>query len=403
MALSAPAALVRAQDKIPEDYAYTPIYYKGLIIAPKLTARSLYNDNIYATSQNEKTDFIAVLQPELEIIKNYETASLSTNFAGSFERYKDNSNENRAGYSAALNYENDFNSQWTARLGASYNSQPRNRQDPTSLGASSKPLDIDTFSAQSSITRRFNRLSLTLKGQYDNITNEDGVSLVNPLLPIRFSPNDRDQYTGTATLQYDLVPGGDLGSQPEKALYLKTSLAHQDYEEQSATAPSRDRDTLNALLGFIGTFKSLNLLTDLSFGTTQQNFKEANIQSTRDLSYFAKIQYQPGEKHTLNFDASREVTADSLFIEGITETNFALASQYELQHNLYLNSRIAYEINEFETGREDKDTTGGLGLRYLLSPRLESTLGVTHTDRTSTDPSAAYDQTLFMLQLIGRL
>jgi hypothetical protein len=391
------------KDKTPADYAYSPIHYKGLIIAPKLTWSNFYNDNIYATSSDEKSDYIVSLTPSLNITKDYGSSTFTANISGTLERYKTYTEENRAGYLAALSYKNEITSQLEVFAGSTYQSQARRREDPTGLAAASEPLYIDTFSLKSGLLRRFNRLSLTLQGEYDSITNDNGVSRIDPSVPVNFSQNDRDQYTGTAILQYDLVPGGDLGSSPEKAIYLKTSMARHDYEEQPATTISRDRERITALFGFLGNFKSLNLITDLSVGTTMQDFDDGTIEETTDLSYFAKIQYQPSEKHSLFLEGSREVTADSLFIEGITETNFNLNSNYEIQHNLYLDSRIGYEINDFETGREDKDTIGGLALRYLLSPRLESKIGATYTDRDSSAHAESFDQTVFMLQLIGRL
>lgn len=391
------------KDPLPEDYVSEPIYYKGLIIEPKLNIGSFYNDNIYAADVNEVSDFIATIAPSLKVTKEYGSAVMVGALSGNLERYKNTSRENRSGYQAALSYQNDFSPFWTVATGVSYQSQPRNRQDPTGLSASLEPLNIDTFSALTSITRRFNRLSLTLKGQYDSIVNENGLSLLNPAQNVKFSQNDRDQYTGTAILQYDLVPGGDLGTLPLHAVYTSFSHAKHDYEEQATTTLTRDRFRLSGLLGYIGTFKNLNLSTNFGFGFTKQNFDESSVEDTTDLTYFAKLQYKPGEKHTLFFDALRDVTSDSLFLEGITETNFNLSSDYELQHNLYLNSRLGYEINDFESGREDQDKILGASLRYIFSPRLEGQAGATFTRRESSDISSDFDQTVFMLRLNGKL
>ena len=387
----------------PRDFNYEPIKYKGLKITPALSLKTTYNDNIFSREADEEADYILSVQPALNIEKEFGTSNLSLNMLGNFDRYKQFNNEDRNDYLLTLGYKNQPNHKWEYAFNAGYQKQSRSRSDPTGLGASSEPLYYEVSTGAGSITRNLNRLSITLLGQYDRIDNEDGVSANNANLPIVYSVNDRNQYTGEVKFLYDLSPSGDMGSLPEKAIYLRTGYAVHDYDEKANTTLSRDRSRVSALAGFISNFAGLSLSTDIGVGYLGQTFKDDAIDSTHDLDLYARIQYLPSKKHILNFRLDRDVTQNNVFIEGITETYLSLESVYEIKHNLLLNSGLGYGIYDFDSKRKDVDISGSIGLKYLMTPRLNAGVSLGYLTRESNNPTQEFDRSVVMLTLNSKL
>lgn len=390
----------------PAEYQPKGLMFRGFHYMPSLTVTSQYDDNIYAASRNEQSDIVTTIRPNLTVSKDYKGLFLNLQAGGDFKRYGEYDSENKDGYNFALKGNFEANSRMKFPFSLSHSTRARDRFDPlgTSL-TTSEPLRVKNDEASFGVVRRFNRLSLGLIGRYGLTDLEDGMSGVTPVI---FSDNNRSEAEGRIELTYEFLRGESSSEAPEHYLYAILKRGHQDFEKRSFdgvdfTGLKRDRDTMGALVGFQTNYKD-RLLANIGGGYMEQNFEEASLGSTGTYDLKADIDYLLTPKWMLGFEAGREIAQDNDVLRGIVQSQYALTSQYELLHNIYLDSALGYGTDDFtDTAREDENVSGKVGLSYVLSPRLKGTLEGFRLERESSEAGRDMGRSVVMIGIKGSL
>lgn len=399
---------VDLNSRLPQELQAQPFTYKGFKYLPQLTLTGTYDSNIFISSQDEVSDYSLTTSPEVTIAKEYDRFTGSMKLKSNIERFASENSENTNTYSAE--FQGDFyaNSRWAIPFDASYYDSILDRSSPVgNLSTSRKPLEFSTWNASTGIVRKFNRLSLSLLGNYSEISYKDGISVQNNT-PVVLSDNDRSTMGLNLGFVYELPREGSSEGVPEHYIFGNVIAGHQDFKRLSYSngtfsGVNKDRDTLSAMIGFKTGYKGI-LNAQIGAGILNQYFEDPTLDDTSTFDLLANIDFALTKKMTLNFLASRDISQDNDIVQGIVMTKYNLGLDYEIKHNIYSSLLLGYTTSEFETiTREDEDYSVGLELNYVLNPKFSAKASVSHIFRDSTQIMRDYDRNILMLSLTGRL
>ncbi len=393
--------------RVPPELLPQPFIYKGFKYQPQLTLRGQYDSNLFSTLNDQVSDYSLTTSPQLSIGKEYGRFSTALKARADIQRFSSQHTENQEGYAVSLNNNFDINSRWSIPFNFSYLGNALKRGNPVkNLAVSEKPITFETWNANAGIVRRFNRLSLSLIGDYSEISFQDGRSLSG--LPVVLSDNDRSTMTGTVGLRYDLLRGDAAGEAAEHYLFANAKFGHQDhrrlaYTNGSFSGLNKDRDTLSAMIGFKTGYKGL-LNARLGVGILNQYFEAPTLDNTSTYDFSADIDYALTRRLNLAFAAGRDISQDNDLLQGMVMNTYNLGMEYEIRHDLYSSVILGYASSEFEEiNREDSDYSAGLELQYFLNPHLSAKAGISHVFRDSSDALQDYDRNILMFSITGSL
>ncbi len=393
--------------RLPEELRQEPLIYNGFEYKTSLTVGGRYDDNILA-SANKSSDYILTLTPKLQINKNYKAHRFTLGAQSTIERFADRDQENKEDISLFARALLFAKHKWEVPLFISFDQKARLRDKPQAF-LSDKPLDINKTKIQGGITRNLNRLSLSLLGEYERYSNDDGRASSAPATPAIFSDNDRDIYRGKLKARYDISQGapGDETA-PSHILFADFVYGRQYYDRNKFTngsfsGPSGNRDELGFLAGLESRYKGL-LFSRVGVGYLRQRFDDSTLSDISAINLTADIAYSITPKLTLGLKASRDIDQDNGFTQGTTESSVVFTSDYELKHNLYLNADLGHTDYKFEgLARDDEERMAKLGLTYHNSQRLETSLGLHWQDRDSTIAANDFNRLVLLLNITSKL
>lgn len=376
----------------------------GFVLKPRLQITSAYDSNVRATN-NSEGDFLTLIKPSLSILKKYDGHIISGFIGADIERYMREQSENKENIEAHLRGHFNINSRWSVPASFSYTRQARRRDIPLALITSKNPENVTRIKASSGLIRRFNRLSLALLTQINDITNDDG-QIVGSNAAAIFSDNDRRDITAIARAQYTFLRSDR--QRPEHMAFADIRYTRQDFDRlnfvnNSFSGDSGDNNRFGVFAGFETRYKDL-LFANISGGYVTAQYDDSALNDVDLFTLSAEGQYALTPKLDLNFDIKRQINQENDFLRGFEENLFAFGVDYELKHNLILSSEGFYSLYDFiDNQREDKNYGGEIGLRYLNSHRLESRLGLGYFERDSNAALRSFDRTRFILSLVGKL
>lgn len=390
----------------PPELQAVPRNFHGFKYLPSLAITGLYDSNVFGDTDNETSDLITKIKPQLSMTKDYGNLFLSLNTHVELSRYMEQSSENKADYYGRFSGQYVLNSKWKVPFGITYSQTTRDRGSPTAnIERTDKPLTTDYSHYSLGAVRTFNRLSVGLIGTYSAFKLEDGVSETNPVNRIIFSDNDHSTAEGRLEMTYEFLRGSGSSEAPEHFLYANFRAGEQNFERRSWTGNDfdglrRDRNIYGALAGFQTKYKDI-ISAKIGAGVIRQDFSESSLEATQNLDFEADISYLIRPKLLLGFTAGRDIRQDNDLLQGLVESSYALSAEYELRHDLYLRTGLGYVVSDFlgDLDREDKDVSASVGLDYILNPRFSLSSEILHLQRDSSSSNRNLDKSVVSLRL----
>jgi len=390
---------------IPKVFNAKGFVYKGFSYYPSLRFDLQSTSNVYAQEKNAQSDYVYTISPEINVIKEYKKLILSATLASMSKRYQDNGGENKddVHFKFAANY--DLNSQWSIPLRYEQKLYSRNRGDVLSQSATTEPLRIKSQYVQSGISKRFNRLILSLKGEYNTLRFNDGRSSVDGS-PIIYRDNDQDAYAGQIGAKYEFLRGTDGDAEHIAFARLKYSahkFLRRNYSGAGFTGVSRNSTNFGALFGMETRYKGL-LFANIGIGYFIQDYDEKSIDSIGALDFGAEIEYSLSPRWMVGLALDRDITQDNDIVAGQLTTSMRLSTEYEIYHRLYIDGEYGYTQRNFsQIGRKDVEDRYSLGALYLLNQNLRAQIKASHLDYQSDAAGSSYKTNSLLFSLIGKL
>ncbi len=406
--------VLRAEKRVflaPEEGGISPdfipkgLVYKGFTYFPTLRIAQAYNSNVYAEADGGQDDFILRVSPSIKILKNYGGLNLSATGQIKAERYQRFTDEGKEDISLNLSGDYVLNSRWAIPFSIDYSSFTLRRGDPLSQKATSEPLTYTQKTAALGLSRRFNRLKLSLQGQVEETLYNDGTALLSGA-PVIYRDNDRRGYSGRLGLRYDLGlgEGGDAEHILFANLDYKTSkYLRRDYSNGSFSGILRNNTEFGGFLGFETSHKN-RLFANIGIGYFKNEYDDSRLTGLADIDFGAEIEYEFTPKWRLGGAFEREISQDNDIVQGEVETQMRLFTSYEIYSRLFVNG--AYEFTEREYGQDrqtDNESEYKIGALYVLNRNWRMDMQASTIRFESGAPNESYDANVYTFSFVGKL
>jgi hypothetical protein len=266
----------------------------GFILYPSLTLGVEYNDNIFATDNDEEDDIIFRIRPQVLLTSDWDNHSLQFLAEGDFARYADNTSEDTTGYRFLSDGRIDILRDTYATLNAGVTQTFEERGSADDVNGE-EPTKEHTFGGGAGFFHRFNRTWLELDGsvvyrKFDDVDAAGGGTINN-------SDRDRIEYSSSQRLGYDFNP--DIGA------FLQTTFARISYEDSSDDfGDSRDSIDYSLSAGLRLDITDL-IFGDVFAGVTRSEFDDSQFDTETTWNIGGNLTWSVTELTTANFSAAR--------------------------------------------------------------------------------------------------
>ncbi len=398
---AAPYAFRGDQENRFGEFSIDPFYYRGepmpvgsFILRPNLQLKLQHDDNVLATENNTKSDFVSVLEPSLVVQKPYGRHNFILSTQAEIRRYADQENENVENFGAA--FEADFEALRGLNIPVSvaYRSSHFDRKNQKALSIAdltTEPLGIKTLQVEGGINYKPNRLGVELLGTYRQARLDNGTISGTDAAAIR---DNRDVDVKQAQLEVSYETLNNFTP------FLQLRLADEEFVNEAPGATTRNNNLIRVLGGTSFNFKGL-LYGFLGIGREQRTYDSDEIEKARALSMEGDIYWEPTEKLRLGLKLGRSTSEESTIVTGVTETEIDFSLDYELQRDLFARVLVGYDHDDFkDLDRQDKTYEGSAELLYIIGPQLQLGAGYMYRHRDSTTAGLGLDNNIFTIRAI---
>lgn len=343
--------------------AYDPqgIRAADFVFSPAITAGTRYNDNVYATDRNEKSDLIHRLTTRLAA--NSDFIRHRINFSIEAERgiHQKETQENYTDYKASVSGQIDVSGQTTIPLLLNYERNHIKRGSPDDLIALS-PTEYDLWTASSGLVHAGRSFMVKILATLRDYNYSDGRSSSGAL--VRHSDRDRSEKSLYASI--------GLPEEGYFAPFVYGEVTDIDYDTGS-DLNGLNRNSKGYEIG-AGSIVNVSRMTKTSFhaGYVQRKTEDARLSDTGHLTYGVNIVWEPSTLASFTLSGHRRFNETlQSGSPGRIESNIGLSMNYEIFPNLFLRPAVNYTISDYEgIDREVEHISGEIGSTYKMNQNL---------------------------------
>lgn len=367
-------------------------------IYPSLEVGGRYEDNVFRSPSNEKSDVAATFAPKMRLQSDFSNHSVQLTAEAKVYRYGRHSSEDRAEFSFGAKGRLDIDRDSHINASASLARRYENRSSPDQ-GGTQKPVYFDIASAALSGERTFGRIKFGVETRLDRLDYADALLRGSG---VRVNNDDRDRTIGALGVE------GAYAFTPGNSVYARLEGNVRDYHDAVDDA-GIDRDSTGAELR-LGVKMDFGGITysDVYIGYRAQRYEDNGLARLNDDSIDALIFGANAHSNitgltTLHAGVERSVFESTLVgSPGGQAVRGRVGAEHELLRNLLLTTSLSGRWFEFEgIKRNDVGVLFQFGATYLMNrhARLEAT--VEHERNRSSGPQQGIssDSNRIMLRL----
>ena len=364
----------------------------GFLIFPSITVDSEYNDNVFATDEDEDDDFIFTFRPRIGVRSNFPRHSINWTVQSDIGRHVDNTDEDFEDFGTSLAGRLDITRRNRLVGSARFARDHERRDDPEDPGAdvADEPVEFYDFGGTLGFEQDFNRFNFRVLGTVDRRDFDED----DPDVP----EDDRDR-----TLYGTSVRTGYFIS-PRINAFLQGGFRREmrDTSDQGTPPEKRDNNVYDARVGTAIDITGL-LFGEVSVGWSLQEFDESELDSENGLVYNAGLTWNPTRLTSLRLDANGGFAPSDVGASNL-RNQIAVRVDHELLRNVLIGGRVAYRRDDFQdTDRTDNRFDVGPNVTYLLNRYLSVGAGYTFTTRDSDDSDREFTRNAVTLRLNAQL
>lgn len=358
---------------------------------PSLTNSITYNDNVFATDNDETSDFIYNLSPQMSLQSDWNNHSLTVTSGANLGFYFDESDYNYQDAFARAAGRVDVTRDTAVNANLGFQRSHEAAGDPNFVRRA-EPTVFYTFSGGASASHRFNRVTLSGGGDVRHYTYEDtdatgGGTIDN-------SGRDYTQYRPGVQVAYQFSPG--------YSAFVRGTGDFRRYDK--TVGASRDSQGYDVVGGAALDLTGL-LFGDVFAGVRQRFYDSSTFDTLTGPVVGAKLTWIPTGLTTVILNIENQVVESiQANSSGYTSSAIGVTVDHELLRNLILTGGVGFRYDDFEgISRTDKFVTTAVGADYLWNRYL--TLGARYefSNRDSDVSGADYTRNLFSLLLRAQL
>lgn len=347
-----------------------PVRAGGFDIISSVGVAGEYNDNIFATPDNEDGDTILRATPRVEARSNWSVHELIAGATVDHREYLDFGDESSTDYNLFANGRIDVSRDFQFRLGANTGHVTEERYAASSFGAA-EAAQFDTSAVYAQALYRSDRIQLegTLGATDENFDQ----------LAQQFRDN-KTTYVN-ARVSYAISP--------DVAFFVQARQTELDYD-----IGNRDgtQTTIDAGVNFelAAPFRG-----EIAVGNFNDDRDSALYGDVEGLNVSGNVKWFPTDLTTVTFTANRGVMDPGLAVSAsAVNTAFGVRVDHELLRNLLLFGNLRQETNTYEgtaIDREDDALSASVGGAYKLNPHMHLEFALSTRSQDSSGAQAGPD------------
>lgn len=371
--------------------AYDPLGIRAgsFLVFPSLTVSENYDDNVFATPDDEESDFITTLSPRVDVGSNFSRHSLGFSVGSDVAFHLEEEDEDYQDVFGNINGRLDITRANNLSLNLNAGRFHEGRDDPEDVGAD----ELNTFlryGGALTYFHTFNRLNFRLR---EIVTREEFSDIDG------ISQDARDETVYDSRLRVGFFVS------PRFNLFTEGRYIIRDRDEDEPI--NRDSQGWEARLGTEIDITAV-LFGEAFVGFRQETFDDDDrFGDESGISFGTDLTWNPTTLTTVtlgggaDFDSTTNVDdeASSNF-----ETNVALAVDHELLRNVLIGANVGFARDDFEgIDRTDNTLSAGAGVTYLLNRYLSLSGDYSFQDRSSDVDAEEFTRNRFTLSITAQL
>lgn len=362
----------------------------NFLVLPSLGETVVFDDNIYATDANKRSDVRFETAPSVRVKSALPRHELDFSLDGRIVNFAEHTEQDYASVRAKLDAALHFDHAHTLAvsvLSALDHEEPGDISAP--LGAA-EPTPVVRNQVSVGLTRDAGRLYGTLaasvsRWDFSNVRDNSGNTLDQDV-------RDTDQLSAYLRMGYRISPGFEL-------IGKLRGVVDDNRGDGTLDADARGYEAMAGLAFETSPLVRWRVLG----GYGIRDFDSKALDDVATVIAEGHVQWLATQSLTISGIAKREiVAADGLTTAGRVETRVGASADYEIWHNVVLKAGAEWSNVEFVgSSREDRNLTGHLGVEYYANENWLLTLKYEHVERDSSDP--AFDMTRNRVMFGGKL
>ena len=305
------------------DYDAVGIRAGSFLFLPELSISETYNDNIFARQSNTDHDFITKVLPKVTLNSDWNNHALNFSAGADIGRNLRSTNEDYEDYNFAADGRVDIRRDTSATANVKYEQLHEDRGSPDDVGGIT-PTEYTKLSSGIGFRNKWNRVSMTVGLDAEMQDYDDVATTGNP---INNDDRDRDQYTLSTRLGYEIVP--------EYEGFVKASYNTIDYDAGvDDNGFNRDSDGYEITAGTRLDLSGV-LSGDVFAGYRSQDYDDARLETISGPVVGAALTWNVTALTTVKGSVSRTVLETTQSgASGFFNTRVGASVDHELRRNL---------------------------------------------------------------------
>ncbi|RYG61373.1 MAG: hypothetical protein EON60_03790 [Alphaproteobacteria bacterium] len=378
-----------AGERMATEHAPMGIRAGSFLVIPKVELTETFNDNIYATSDNEESDLVTSIRPEVSVRSNWNRHAVNALARAEVKRYADNGSEDHENYLVAADGRLDVLRDTSIGGGLSYAQDHEDRGDPNTIGSPDEPTKYNTTVARIGAYRGLGKVNARVDSEAKKLDYKDSTSTAGT--NIDNDVRDRMEYTQSLRVGYQLTRQFEV--------FGRGAWDNRVYDNKSV-ARSNNGQTYTAGASFDLSGKTKG---EVYAGYMSRSYGDNARESINEPTFGGKVTWNATDLTSVIGSINRGIEETTIGASsGFLSTDYDLGVEHALTRDILLKGNVGYTNNEYQGAgfqREDDIMTAGAGVDYWLNRCLKAGLSYNLTDRDSNVSGGDYLRNTVMLKL----
>jgi hypothetical protein len=353
-----------------------------------------FTDNVFVTTNNKQSDFVTVVEPEVNVSVDVGRHDLSVYAAAELARFADHDSEDYEDYKVGADGKLRFDGNTFLFGGAEYAWEHEGRESPDDVNGVD-PTEYEEGFLFGGIAHRSDQFVFRFGGtaidlDFDDVAAAGGGTINN-------DDRDRTMYEVGARVGYRLDPIYEL--------FVQAAYDNRDYDAAlDDFGFNRDSDGVTVAGGARATF-SPQLQAEAHIGLLSQDFDDPALSNVNTLDFGGRADWQltPPTRITAFVDRTLEETT-VVGSSGYLRTTGGARVQHEVRPDLSTHGHLYVTENDYQGGaRTDHLINAGLGVKWYFLPNFYTGLDYSFLQRDSDTAGADFDENVLMVRLGAQL
>ncbi|NJO55628.1 MAG: outer membrane beta-barrel protein [Rhodospirillales bacterium] len=381
--------------RVRPEYDPLGVRLGSFYLFPRLDIYQSFNDNVFASENDEDSDFIANIVPGLALQSDWGRHAVNLSAGSNTAKYYEFTRQDYTEYFVNGNGRLDISGDSALFGGAGYARQFILPGTPDALADVREPTAYDIINGFARYFKTFGRLRTTVDGSVDRFTYDDD-ELVNGESRSN-ADDDRTIFGGAVRAGYELIPRYEA--------FVRGSGNRRYYDDHDGVGtPDRSSTGYSAVTGVAMDFGGI-IFGEIYAGYLQQIYDSSEFDNIGGLDAGGSLTWNVTTLTTVSARVARQIN-DSIIedVTGIFSTEAGLDVDHELLRNLILNGNFSFVNDDYEgISRNDDYYIGGLGARYLITRNFAANLGYRFVNRNSSRADLDYKRNIVRIGLQSQL